>query len=165
MKLCAAQPLLVVSFAVVPTAADNMVINPGFESGLTGWTASPDWGSGNFAVHSGSLESGSKVMVRHLDPMNCRRSRMEPLFSGLVNESNNDGVYQQVFTTFTASGTTTRLQFDGRNDLSFLIIDDVCVDAPGGACVQASTVPEPAQGFLILAAFAIAFLARKYRLV
>ena len=63
--------------------------------------------------------------------------------SDLVNQSNNGGVYQQVFTTFVATSTTTRLQFDGRNDPSFLINDDVCVDVPGGACIgNASLAPE-----------------------
>jgi hypothetical protein len=199
MKMCAAQLLLVVSCAVVPAAADNIVVNPGFESGLTGWTASSDWGSGNFAVHSGSLEAFTECVGAPcisvptsflyqdlttatgqtydlsfwfrfqghgppFGPNELQTYEGGTLVSDLVNESNNGGVYQQVFTTFTASSTMTRLQFDGRNDPSFLIIDDVCVDVPGGACVQASAVPEPAPGFLIIAAFAIAFLARKYRL-
>src|SRR5579872_6551918 len=43
--------------AVIPAAGANVVANPGFESGLTDWTGSADWGSGNFAVHSGTLEA------------------------------------------------------------------------------------------------------------
>jgi hypothetical protein len=196
MKLCALQLLIVVSCAVIPATASNIVTNPGFESGLTGWTASPDWGSGNFAVHSGSLEAytqcGGAVCISVPDsilfqdlttvigeeydlsfwfrfqghgppfgPNELQTYAGGTLVSDLVNESNNHGVYQQEFTTFTATSTTTRLQFDGRNDPSFLILDDVCVDARGGACVQASAVPEPAPGLLLAVAFAIALLARK----
>lgn len=40
------------------------------------------------------------------------------------------------------------LQFDGRNDQSFLIIDDVCVDVNGGACGLVATTPEPSTGLL-----------------
>jgi hypothetical protein len=196
MKLCTLQLLLALSCAVIPATAANIVTNPGFESGLTGWTASPDWGSGNFAVHSGSLEAYTEcvgatcisvptsflyqdlttVVGQEYDlsfwyrfqgpsspigPNELQTYAGGILASDLVNVANNSGVYQQEFTTFTATSTTTVLQFDGRNDPSFLIIDDVCVDAPGGACVQASTVPEPAPGFLIGATFALALLARK----
>jgi hypothetical protein len=198
MKLRALQVLVVVSCAVFPAAASNIVTNPGFESGLTGWTASPDWGSGNFAVHSGSLEAYTEcvgatcisVPTSFLDqdlttvigqtydlsfwyrfqgpsspvgPNELQTYAGGILVSDLVNQPNNGGVYQQEFTTFTATSMTTLIQFDGRNDPSFLIIDDVCVDAPGGACVQASAVPEPASGFLMLAASAIALLSAKIR--
>lgn len=197
MKLCTLRVLLVVSCAAIPAAASNIVTNPGFESGLTGWTASPDWGSGNFAVHSGSLEAYTEctgaacisVPTSYLEqdlttvigqtydlsfwyrfqgpsspvgPNELQTWAGGVLVSDLVNVSNNGGVYQQEFTTFTATSTTTLLQFDGRNDPSFLIIDDVCADVPGGACVAAA--PEPAPGFLVLAAAAIGLLARKYRL-
>jgi hypothetical protein len=183
--------------AVIPAAADNIVTDPGFESGLSGWTSSTDWGSGNFAVHSGLLEAFTECVgtacittptsflyqdlttvpgqtydlsfwYRFQGPSSpVGPNELLTLVSGnvvsdLVNQSNNGGVYQQVFTTFVASGSTTRLQFDGRNDPSFLILDDVCVDVPGGACVQAASVPEPATGFLVVAGVAILLLGRKY---
>jgi hypothetical protein len=196
MKLGLLQVLVLVSCAVIPAAAANIVTNPGFESGLTGWTASADWGSGNFAVHSGLLEAYTECvgaacitvptsfLYQDLTTMAGQtydlsfwyrfqgpRSPVGPnelltlaggtVVSDLVNRPNNGGVYQQVFTTFVASGSATLLQFDGRNDPSFLIIDDVCVDFPGGACAQATSAPEPGTGFLLAAGAAIALLGAK----
>ena len=193
MKLRLLQLTVLLSCAAIPAAASNIVTNPGFESGLTGWTASPDWGSGNFAVHSGLLEAytecvgapcitvptsflyqdlptvaGDTYDLSFWYRFQGPRSPVGPNelltlaggveVSDLVNQPNNQGVYQQVFTTFVASSSTTRLQFDGRNDPSFLILDDVCVDVAGGACAPA---PEPATGFPAIAVFAIALLARK----
>ena len=57
MKLQVLQVTLLIGVAAISAAAANIVSDPGFESGLTGWTASADWGSGNFAVHTGSLEA------------------------------------------------------------------------------------------------------------
>jgi len=197
MKLDLLQVLVLASCATIPAAGANIVTNPGFESGLTGWTASADWGSGNFAVHSGLLEAFTEcvgapcisVPTSFLDqnlattagqtydlsfwyrfqgpsspvgPNELLTLAGGTVVSDLVNQPNNSGAYQQAFTTFVASGSTTLLQFDGRNDPSFLIIDDVCVDAPGGACVQAT--PEPAIGFLLAAGVPLILLARKLRL-
>jgi hypothetical protein len=199
MKLRLLQVALLVSCAVIPAAAGNIVTNPGFESGLTGWTASPDWGSGNFAVHTGVLEAFTQCVGapcidvptsflyqdlttaagetydlsfwyrfqgHHIPagPNELKTLAGGTVVSDLVNKSNNGGVYQQEFTTFVASGSTTRLEFNGRNDPSFLIIDDVCVAVPGGGCINAASAPEPASGFLVAAGVAIALLTRKYRL-
>jgi len=198
MRLRHLQIVLLVCCAVTPAAAANIVTNPGFESGLTGWTATPDWGSGNFAVHTGLLEAYTPCVgvscisvptselyqdlttvpgqtydlsfwfrfqgpSSPVGPNELQTYAGGTLVSDLVNQPNNGGVYQQAFTTFVASSSTTLLQFDGRNDPSYLIIDDVCVDTPGGACVQAQSTREPASGFLLLAGIGIALLSRAYR--
>jgi hypothetical protein len=175
------QRALLLTAAVIPAVAGNIVVNPGFESGLTGWTASQDWGSGNFAVHTGSLEAFTECVgpacistptsflyqdlatvpteayaftfwYRFQGPHGTLNiNELQTLAGGvivsdLVNQSNNGGVYQQALATFVANGPTTRIQFDGRNDPSFLIIDDVCVDVNGGACGLVATTPEPSTG-------------------
>ena len=50
----------------------------------------------------------------------------------------------QLFTVsgLVATGTTTRLEFLGRQDPGFNGLDDVCVDRSGGVCAAAA-VPEP----------------------
>jgi PEP-CTERM motif-containing protein len=166
----------------IPAVA-NIVVNPGFESGLTGWTASQDWGSGNFAVHTGTLEAFTQCVgaacistptsflyqdlttvatqtytltfwYRFQGPsgtVNINELRTLAggvIVSDLVDQGNNGGVYQQAVATFVATGPTTRIQFDGRNDPSFLIIDDVCVDSNSGSC---PAVPEPASMTLLSA--------------
>lgn len=196
MRLRLLRLAVLVSMALIPAAAANIVTDPGFESGLTGWTSSMDWGSGNFAVHTGSLEAFTQCVgaacistptsflyqdlattpsqtydltfwYRFQGPSGTTNiNELLTLAGGvevsdLVNQGNNGGVYQQVFTTFVASSATTRLQFDGRNDPSFLILDDVCVDVAGGACTQAT--PEPATGCLAAFGVAAALLARKFR--
>src|SRR5690242_8761871 len=77
----------------------------------------------------------------------------------LVNFANTYTQYTS--STFTATSTTTRLQFNGRNDPAFLVLDDVCVDVNGGACGTAAggSVPEPGTWFL--SAFGILVLARR----
>jgi hypothetical protein len=65
----------------------------------------------------------------------------------LVNFANGYNLYTS--STFTATSTTTRLQFNGRDDPAFMQLDDVCVDVSGGACggtVTGST-PEPSTWF------------------
>ncbi len=47
-----------------------------------------------------------------------------------------------------ATGTTTRLEFVGRQDRGFNGLDDVCVDRPGGVCGSAA-VPEPTSLLLL----------------
>jgi hypothetical protein len=172
--------VLLLTAAAIPAVAGNIVTNPGFESGLTGWTNSPDWGSGNFAVHLGSLEAFTQCvgaacistptsfLFQDLatvasqmytltfwyrfqgPPGNGNINELRTLAGGviasdLINQPNNSGVYQEAVAAFVASGPITRLQFEGRNDPSFLIIDDVCVDVNGGAC---GTTPEPSTGLL-----------------
>lgn len=195
MKLLPIAVLL--TAAVIPAVAGNIVANPGFESGLTGWTASQDWGSGNFAVHSGTLEAFTQCVgaacistptsflyqdlatvanqtyaltfwYRFQGPSGTLNiNELQTLAGGvivsdLVNQSNNGGVYQQALATFVATGPTTRIQFDGRNDPSFLIIDDVCVDINGGSCSVVATTPEPATGFPAAAGVLIVLVVRKY---
>ena len=181
MKLPMLQIAVLLTAAVIPVVAGNIVANPGFESGLTGWTAQ-NWGSGNFAVHSGSLEAyttcaGAPCIsvptaflyqdlatvaaqtyaltfwYRFQGPSTGGVNELQTLAGGvivsdLVNQGNNGGIYQQVLTTFVATGSITRLQFNGRNDPSFLIIDDVCADVNGGSCGLVATTPEPSTGLL-----------------
>ena len=196
MRLHLLRITLLVSVVMIPAAAGNIVTNGGFESGLTGWTSSEDWGSGNFAVHSGSLEAYTQCVGAacistptsflyqdlattpsqtydltfwyRFQGMSMPVNELLTLAGGvvvsdLVNQSNNGGVYQSVTTTFVAAGTTTRLQFDGRNDPSFLILDDVCVVAAGETCPSTSTTPEPAPASLAAVGVAAAVLARKFR--
>jgi hypothetical protein len=167
----------------IPAVA-NIVVNPGFESGLAGWTASPDWGSGNFAVHTGTLGAFTQCVgaacistptsflyqdlttvatqtytltfwYRFQGPSGTVNiNELQTLVGGvivsdLIDQGNNGGVYQQAVATFVATGPTTRIQFDGRNDPSFLIIDDVCVDSNSSSC---PAVPEPATMTLLSAA-------------
>lgn len=165
----------------IPAVA-NIVVNPGFESGLTGWTAQ-NWDSGNFAVHSGTLEAFTTCVgapcittptaflnqdlatvatqtytltfwYRFQGPSGSGNiNELQALAGGvivtdLVNQPNNGGIYQQALATFVANGPTTRIQFNGRNDPSFLIIDDVCVDLNRDSC---AAVPEPASMTLLSA--------------
>jgi hypothetical protein len=196
LKLPMFQIAVLLTAAVIPAVAGNIVANPGFESGLTGWTNSPDWGSGNFAVHTGVLEAFTQCVgaacistptsflyqdlatvtsqiyaftfwYRFQGPSGTTNiNELQTLAGGvivsdLVDQSNNGGVYQQAQTTFVAPGPTTRIQFDGRNDPSFLIIDDVCVDLNGAACGLVAT-PEPATGFLGVVGVLAVLLMRKY---
>jgi hypothetical protein len=74
----------------------------------------------------------------------------------------------EVYGLFTVGGlvatdTATRLEFLGRQDSSFVGLDDVRVDAPGGACASASTVPEPTS--LVLTGTALLGLRRGVRAV
>jgi hypothetical protein len=182
--------------AVIPAVAGNIVTNPGFESGLTGWTNSPDWGSGNFAIHTGTLEAFTQcvgaacistptsflyqdlttvalqtyaltVWYRFQGPPgNQNINELRTLAGGavvadLIDQGNNGGVYQQEQTLFVASGTTTRIQFEGRNDPSFLIIDDVCVDVNGGTCGLVAA-PEPASGLFAAVGVLGVLFARRH---
>jgi hypothetical protein len=49
-----------------------------------------------------------------------------------------------------SSGTTTRLEFLGRQDRGFNGLDDVCVDTPRGDCGGVAAVPEPASLVLLV---------------
>lgn len=198
MKLPVLQIAALLSAAVIPAVASNIVDNPGFESGLTDWT-SQNWGSGNFAVHSGLLEAYTTCVgapcittptaflyqdlatvatetyaltfwYRFQGPSGTVNiNELQTLAGGvivsdLVDQPNNGGVYQEALTSFVATGPTTRLQFNGRNDPSFLIIDDVCVDVNGGSCGSVATTPEPSTGLLSgLALLGLVFLSTRIK--
>jgi hypothetical protein len=61
------------------------------------------------------------------------------------------GFHFNLFTVpgLVAPGTTTRLEFLGRQDRGFNGLDDVCVDTPGGDCAGVAAVPEPTSLILL----------------
>jgi len=61
------------------------------------------------------------------------------------------GITFNLFTVsgLVATGTTTRLEFLGRQDPGFDGLDDVCVDRRGGDCAEAAATPEPASLVLL----------------
>jgi hypothetical protein len=80
----------------------------------------------------------------------------------LVNFANGYALYTSA--AFTAASTTTRLQFNGRDDPAFLQLDDVCVDVNGGACgTVAAGVPEPGSYILTCAGGLLLFAFRRLR--
>jgi hypothetical protein len=198
VKLPVLQIAALLSAAVIPAVGSNIVDNPGFESGLTGWTTQ-NWASGNFAVHSGLLEAFTECVgapcittptaflyqdlatvatetytlsfwYRFQGPSgSVNINELQTLAGGvivsdLIDQPNNGGVYQEVTTSFVATGPTTRLQFNGRNDPSFLIIDDVCVVVNGGSCSSVATTPEPSTGLLSgLALLGLVFLSPRVK--
>jgi len=116
----------------------DLATTPGATYDLSFWYA-PDGGVPNdFAV----LWNGVQV----LDILNSGTGFTFNLFSvaGLV-----------------APGTTTRLEFLGRQDPGFDGLDDVCVDTPRGSCASPSAVPEPTS--LVLMGTALLGLRRAVR--
>jgi len=75
-----------------------------------------------------------------------------------------DTTYRQILVAFTATTITTSLEFRGRSDQDFLLVDNVCVDVNNGAgvCGVASTVPEPSS-LLITGTGALALLGFRRR--
>lgn len=60
-----------------------------------------------------------------------------------TNDFGGRNYHQITLTGLGATGSTTRLEFFGRQDPAWLNIDDVCVDLPGGNCASVAGVPEP----------------------
>jgi hypothetical protein len=67
----------------------------------------------------------------------------------LVNLGSGQTYAQFTVGGLLAAGSTTRLEFVGRQDPAFLQLDDVCVDTPGGSCASVAAVPEPTSLLLL----------------
>lgn len=80
-------------------------------------------------------------------------SQLQALLGGtllfdLVNFPNPYTLYTSA--VFTATSSVTRVEFYGRNDPSFVQLDDVCVDLNGGACgFVDAPIPEPSPALLM----------------
>jgi len=185
--------------AGLPMFAANIVVNFGFESGLTGWTVSGGAGS-NWTAGAGP-HSGSGAVSDGCTGAACITTPTSALFQDLATSigsvyvvsfwaasgSLSPGVEIQALlggtvvkdvtsfssttyalytsATFTAVSTTTRLQFNGRDDPAFLQLDDVCVDVSGGVCGGvAAGVPEPGSYLLTGAAGVLLFALRRFRI-
>jgi hypothetical protein len=177
------QLLLATLICTLPLSAVNIVVNPGFETGLVSWTLSGGAGStwtAGAGAHTGSgavsdgcsgsacITTPTSALFQDLTTVigttyivsfwassgtSSTPDELQALLGGtlvkdLINFAN--GYTQYTSSTFTAVSTTTRLQFNGRDDPAFLQLDDVCVDANGGACgtVSGGAVPEPGTWFL-----------------
>lgn len=156
-------------------AADNILVNGSFESGLASWTTSGfilegyDYGVGDIA-HSGSsaFYGGGIGAVAYLNQSVMTSvgqtydvsfwlysdgylpNRLQVLADGAVRYDLEDVKLQdftRVTTTFTATQTLTQLQFALRNDAGALRLDSIAVTA----------VPEP--GTWALMAIGIGALA------
>jgi hypothetical protein len=83
----------------------------------------------------------------------------------VVNQP-GDSVYRQYFSfAFTATDTTTRLQFSAYDVPANDFIDDVCVDLNGADCGTATVAPEPTSWALVSVALLALVTARRMRLI
>lgn len=143
-------------------AADNIVVNGGFESGLASWTVGGfvaegyDYGVDGGIVHGGASAFygggvGSLAFLNQnlittagqayeisfwLHSDGYLPNRLQVSTDGGIRYDVEDVMLQdftRVTTAFTATGTLTTLQFGLRNDAGALRLDDITVSA----------VPEP----------------------
>ncbi|MDB6001061.1 MAG: hypothetical protein JWP52_2760 [Rhizobacter sp.] len=165
-------------------AADNIVANGGFESGLASWTPSGfllegyDYGvgdiarSGTSAFYGGGVTDPGFLSQVLTTEVGTRYDVQLWLYSdGFLPNSfqvraggalllNVDDDMQQQFglltTSFVATSMQTTLQFALRNDAGFLRVDDVSVSA------MAAAVPEPqTYALMALGLGALALIRRR----
>lgn len=162
-------------------AADNVLVNGSFESGLASWTTAGfvlegyDYGVGDIA-HSGShaFYGGGIGALAYLTQSVMTSvgqtydvtfwvysdgylpNRLQVLADGMVRYDMEDVKLQdftRVSTTFTATQTLTQLQFALRNDAGALRLDSITVSA----------VPEPSTWALMALGISSLALARRRR--
>lgn len=166
-------PLIAAITHIALAQSTNLVVNPGFEAGLIGWTiggqgdgvhnwliatASDPKHSGNGAARDGCVGAAcisvpTSYLYQDLPTVigqsyllsfwgasnnginNNFPNELQVLLGGkivldLYDSIPGDSVYREyVAAPFTATSTTTRLQFNGRQDPGHLLIDDVSVTA------------------------------------
>lgn len=181
---CLAGFVSLLGLAFVSSAsAANIVANPGFEAGGTGWIFN-GWGiyagAGTLGVaHTGTMDastgcvgagcitpdpaSGGAWLYQDLattpgstysltfwfasagTPMELRALFGSTIAVDLTGISAGGYIQYANTVTLTASSSTTRLEFLGRQDPAWNSLDDINVEAIG----QGETVPEPS-GYLLL---------------
>jgi hypothetical protein len=156
MKICILLGALSWIFAS-SVSADNIVMNPGFETGdFTGWTlfspggdtvvdsANPN--SGSFSVDSGPV--GALDFVSQVLPTTVGIQYTFAFYLASDGNTPNDFVaswdgtpvynaddlpafdYQLLAFNVMASSSSTAIEFGFRNDFGFFQLDDVSVDTP-----------------------------------
>jgi chitodextrinase len=151
--------------------AANLVTNPGFESGLTGWTCSAT--SGGTAVTS-PVHSGSQSLVATpagQDTARCQQTvRVLPssayslsawvrgnyVFLGATGTGGTDpqtwaapgATWTQISTSFTTSASTTSVTIyvNGWYGQGAYYADDIVLDGPGGTPPPPDTTPPSVPG-------------------
>jgi len=184
--LAAAFGALSGSVSAGPTGSEigpNLVVNGGFEAGLTGWSSSGfqsqgfDYGvdasfahGGSNSFQGGAIESIGLLSQTlstvagtsyNIDLWLASDGFFENEFQVLWNGAvvfDRSNLFPQGFTQVVidpmATGATTMLSFGFRDDSGFLHVDDISVRA-------VAAVPEPSE--LALLAFGLAVLARAAR--
>ena len=166
-------------FAATAHAQVNVIANGSFELGLASWSTSGfmlqgfDFGidgaaqSGTSAFYGGAIESigflnqtfaSSAGAVYNIDFWLASDGFLPNQFQVLANGQtlvNMQDVliqpYRAVHTTFTATGSSTQLQFGFRNDSGILHLDNVSVTA----------VPEPTTWLLVAAGLGALVVRRR----
>jgi hypothetical protein len=169
MKRASTLTALTLACAIATNAAaQNIVTNPGFESGsFIGWTqtgntsfagvASGNGIGGSFGAFFGPVGSTGGIMQTlattagqsytfswWLSPDGATTSSFEAFWNGnsifSVGDPAGSGFTQQSFSVL-ATGASTDIEFRFRDDPGFILLDDVSVVSTGGALAVA---PEPA---------------------
>jgi hypothetical protein len=186
MKIFAA--LLLAAAATPALAAVNLVTNPGFESGLAGWTRFGNTGysgvTGSFAGQSptegaaqayfgpvgssgGILQSiattaGTSYRVS-FDVWAAAGGQQFRVDFGNQTLFDDRMRFGQGYTSFVydvvASASASELRFRTRHDPSYYLLDNVRVSGLGGG----GAVPEPATWAMLIAGFGLVGLAARRR--
>lgn len=170
--LCAAFLLV---FGAADARAQNLVINPGFETGdLTGYTeanssfsgvTNDPVNSGNFSYLNGTVQTvatltqtitttvGEAYTVSFFfnNPSDVGTEQFGVSFGGqnlipIADPTGTTGFVNFTFTGVVATSTASDLVFSFRDDIDFLYIDDISVIADA----PAGGVPEPSAAVVAL---------------
>jgi hypothetical protein len=188
MKLAAA--LLLAAVATPALAAVNLVSNPGFESGLAGWTRFGNTGysgvAGNFAgqaptegaaqAYFGPVGSSGGIFqsVATMAGETYRVSfdvwaapggqQFQVDFGGatLFNDRMRQGQgYTSLVYDVIASAASSELRFRTQHNPSYYLLDNVRVESVGGG--GGGAVPEPGTWVMLIAGFGLVGLAARRR--
>jgi hypothetical protein len=148
-------------YHTVFNVTNNLIVNGSFENQFTGWSAGPGWiitgpGHGDqFAAGSGAVGSTTPLtqtittVVGQQYTFSFWYSRVDGTPSVLHALFGGHDVYDEVNTpahdyefhtfTVTATSTSTVVEFDGQNDPSYDLLDDVSVSPVGPSTALGGT--------------------------
>jgi len=171
-----------------PSAADNLVTNPGFEhpSGfLTSWTTLSGTFAASSSAHSGSFAAATKgaeffqtssltvgetyeLSLWAFSDSSMNRIRISSIalspLAPLDLTNAVTGTYQQYISApFVANGSSVSLRVLANGGAGGTIyLDDLCLDLVGGVCGAAAPIPEPATAWMMLSALGLFALLGRY---
>lgn len=131
--------LLAATGLAAPASAQNLVTNPGFETGdFSGWTATRA-ASGSFLGVGGVHYAASGNYGAYFGAVGAQADSITQFLPTVAGDDSASFPYTRYSFTAAATGTSTALSFAGRQVPNFFGLDDISVTDLGAAPVPESS--------------------------